>query len=203
MIKHSGEEWRHLLGFREGCLFACAEVSLWTKFCEIDIVQVVDNVLRTLPNSNEIKIPEHLARFEEHFKQPVRMHNVDKLLKHFNQGAQHDFAEGPTMSLADLIVVPCFHVVSLALPNLPFGELLPSVLKWYKLVTSDPLVAEALCCISIPTLNILMCASYSLPKVPNHSLYKSDPKRYKPKLKLYTRQEDVDEALRYLLLALF
>lgn len=36
--KHPGHFSRKLLGFREGCLMACAEASTWTRFCEVDII---------------------------------------------------------------------------------------------------------------------------------------------------------------------
>ncbi|XP_054278518.1 glutathione S-transferase C-terminal domain-containing protein homolog [Macrosteles quadrilineatus] len=195
VVKHSGEEWRHLLGFREGCLFACAEVSLWTKFCEIDIVQVVKDILKT-DFAGEFKIPVHLARFEEHLKQPVRMHNLGKVKVQTenNRDVEHKFAEGPTMSLADLIVLPCVYIVYQTMSGLQFSEYLPSVVKWYELVINDPLVVKGLSCLKIRTRYTLL--SFILPEVPQQSLYKSDPKRYKPKLRQFTRQEDVEEALR-------
>jgi len=198
VIKHSGAEWRHLLGFREGCLFACAEVSLWTKFCEIDVVEVVKNILSSKHISDEVKIPENLARFEEHLNQPVRMHNVDKLRKEINGDCvKHNFAEGYSISLADLMIVPCVRVVLQALSSLDLAEMLPSVSRWYLLVIRQDHVTEALSIIKeIPSLVNDQSIKYVVPEVPKHSLYKSDPKRYRPKSKQFTRQDEVEAALR-------
>ncbi|XP_046662547.1 glutathione S-transferase C-terminal domain-containing protein homolog [Homalodisca vitripennis] len=201
IVKNSGEEWRHLLGFREGCLFACAEVSLWTRFCEIDIIEVVKDLSSdTVLNVKVFEVPRHLARFEEHLKQPVRMHNVDKLRKKMNRDCvDHEFAEGHTMSLADLMIVPCVRVIFKLLSGLTLAPLIPSVLRWYQLVISQDHVSEALDTIQevpsqFPGNSVdINCV---LPEVPLHSLYKSDPKRYKPKWKIFTRQDDVDAALK-------
>lgn len=189
-----------MLGFREGCLFACAEVSSWTKFCEIDIVQTVDDTLLTEKQYCEnVKIHEHLARFEEHLNQPVRMHNVDKLRKEINQDSvDHDFAEGYVISLADLVIFPCVRVFFHALGSASLSHYLPSVMKWYELILSQELILEAInVIVKVPSLIVgLLHINYVLPEVPKQSLYKSDPKRYKPKSKLFTRQEDVEAALR-------
>lgn len=200
VVKHSGEKWRHLLGFREGCLFACAEVSSWTKFCEIDIVQTVCDTLSTEEqNFENVKIHEHLARFEEHLNQPVRMHNVDKLRKEINQDfVDHDYAEGYVISLADLVILPCVQVFLHVLGSVRLSHHLPSVMKWHDLVISQELILEALnVIVKVPSLiTSLSHVNYVLPEVPKQSLYKSDPKRYKPKSKQFTRQEDVEAALR-------
>lgn len=42
---------RDLLGFRESCLFACSETSIWTKFCEVDIINCTKQ-LTQLPRGN-------------------------------------------------------------------------------------------------------------------------------------------------------
>lgn len=200
VVKHGGEEWRHLLGFRKGCLFACAEVSLWTKFCEIDVVEVVQDILTNEEHlSAEVKVSTHLSRFEEHLKQPVRMHNVDKLRKKTNQDSvNHDFAEGHAVSLADLIIVPCIHVFIQAFNSPSLNTSLPFVLRWYDLVTSQQHVTEALSTIQdTPSrVNGISNVRYIVPQVPDHSLYKSDPKRYKPRCKQFTRQGDVEAALK-------
>lgn len=67
-----------LLGFRHSCLQAPNETSVWTKFCEVDIVKTVKDII----SSNKINIlPLNLVRFENHLKKPVKVHNIYKLAR--------------------------------------------------------------------------------------------------------------------------
>lgn len=77
---HSKGLCERLLGFRTGCLMACAEVSVWTKFCEIDILQVTKLIYTSIPTGDHrtTNIPTELLRLESHFRQPVRIHNKGK-----------------------------------------------------------------------------------------------------------------------------
>jgi hypothetical protein len=72
---------KKLLGFRDACLMACSESSVWTKFCEVDMVSTVKSVL-TDPSrcldGDVLNLPQDLIRFEYHMGQPVRIHNVYK-----------------------------------------------------------------------------------------------------------------------------
>lgn len=161
---------------------------------------MVDDLLKNnkIEHTDEISVPYHIARFEEHFKQPVRMHNVDKLRKITNRDCvDHDFAEGYAMSLADLIIIPCIHIFLKKTTSSLLSQVITSVFKWYKLVTSQDHIMDALnIFLDISSLTISLTSKYVLPEVKRFSLYKSDPKRYKPKWKQYTRQEDVEEAFR-------
>ncbi|KAG8178028.1 hypothetical protein JTE90_015831 [Oedothorax gibbosus] len=92
-----------LLGFRGGCLVACTESSLWTKFCELEMPNAVSKtqnqdsikhsrteippclmlviaVLLSLryiePSPTEI--PPCLMLVEAHLQRPVRTHNILK-----------------------------------------------------------------------------------------------------------------------------
>lgn len=164
------------------------------------MVEVVKDTLTSdRPSTKEIKISSHLARFEEHLKQPVRMHNVDKLRKEMNQDSVgHNFAEGHAMSLADLIIIPCIHIFLQAFNSPNLTNKFPFLLRWYDLVIAQQHVTEALSIIKdIPSgVNGHLDVNYIVPEVPGHSLYKSDPKRYKPRWKQFTRQDDVEAALR-------
>lgn len=78
-------QFTELLGFKGACLLSPSESSIWTKFCEVDIVECVKQVLM---NSNEagtecdaIDLPEALSNFEGHLSQPIRTHNVYKLAR--------------------------------------------------------------------------------------------------------------------------
>jgi len=45
---HPGHFSKSLLGFREGCLMACAEASTWTRFCEVDIIGTTKQLLEVI-----------------------------------------------------------------------------------------------------------------------------------------------------------
>lgn len=200
VLKNSGAEWKGLLGFREGCLYACAETSLWTKFCEVDIIETVRKLLKNDGLSNQM-IPEDLARFEAHLGQPIRTHNVQKVINEngLDSSNQYRFAEGHSMSLADLIIVTCIRIFVLSAESICLSQFLPQIHQWYKHVLSQPHVSEALSVIQYKPsqVNKMLSDNYIVPEVPKQSLYKSDPTRYKPKAKIYTNQEDVESALRF------
>lgn len=146
--------------------------------------------------ANIFKLSRHLARFEEHLKQPVRMHNVEKFKKASNvEEVAHDFAEGHAMTLADLIIVPSIHVFITAYNSRDLSSIVPYTLRWYRTVVTQRYVREALGFLKEIPPAIDLFTDLELPEVPNHSLYKSDPTRYKPRWKQFTRQDDVDSAL--------
>ncbi|XP_033016223.1 glutathione S-transferase C-terminal domain-containing protein isoform X1 [Lacerta agilis] len=74
----SKEDILELLGFKKTCLKACAEVSEWTRLCEISIPRAVENFLRV--SSDQVQsIPEEVLQFEKKLGEPVRVHNDDKI----------------------------------------------------------------------------------------------------------------------------
>ena len=76
-----------LLGYQGNCLTAPAEVSTWTKFCEIDLPKATQTFLNHDENSSSSILPYELAQFEVHLGQPVKIHNIRKRM-------QQDFQEG-------------------------------------------------------------------------------------------------------------
>ncbi|KAM9142987.1 glutathione S-transferase C-terminal domain-containing protein isoform 2-T4 [Pangshura tecta] len=67
-----------LLGFKKTCLKACAEVSQWTRLCEISIPQAVESLLNASPDQCQA-IPPEVLRLEKKLGEPVRVHNDDKI----------------------------------------------------------------------------------------------------------------------------
>lgn len=91
-IRHTqkpNEEYKELLGFRGGSLKACAEVSGWTKLCEVELpntISVLISYVRNLPSASKgdnsqftVDLPEDVMKLEWHFQKPPRIHNDDKL----------------------------------------------------------------------------------------------------------------------------
>lgn len=75
-----------LLGHQYNCLSAPAEVSTWTKFCEIDLPRAIEREKQaTAEGSGDVEssneIPYELAQFEIHLRQPVKIHNIRKRMQ--------------------------------------------------------------------------------------------------------------------------
>lgn len=133
---------RQLLGFKGSSLLAPSETSTWTKFCEINIIQTVNNVLRAILRKIPLEqVPVDVVRYENHLKEPVRMHNIYKFLrqkiKEENQNdfkdleetyisgsntiqslqsqmqflVKHTYAEGVMFTIADLILYPSISII--------------------------------------------------------------------------------------------
>ncbi|KAK4818381.1 hypothetical protein QYF61_012060, partial [Mycteria americana] len=67
-----------LLGFKKTCLKACAEVSQWTRLCEISIPLAVEGFLTASPEHCQT-IPHDILQLERKLGEPVRVHNDDKI----------------------------------------------------------------------------------------------------------------------------
>uniref|UniRef100_A0A1B6C8G0 Methyltransferase domain-containing protein n=1 Tax=Clastoptera arizonana TaxID=38151 RepID=A0A1B6C8G0_9HEMI len=199
VIKHSEKKWKHLLGFREACLFACAEVSLWTKYCEVDVVVTAQELLSDQSSCIRIpRIPENIVRFEEHLGQPVRVHNIGKIIeKNQENSIEHRFAEGWKLSLADLIIFPCLRIFIQFMGSDELSQYIPLTIQWYKRMCDQQNILNSLNIIYDlkNKLSSPLNVTYIIPTVPKQSLYKSDPKRYRPRSKIFTRQEDVESVL--------
>lgn len=97
-----------LLGFKNGCLQAPAETSVWTKFCELDVISAINSILYLIdPKCSfyPIDLPSVFWRFEQHLNQPVRVHNIYKIAR--NQAKerlkQSFVVDGPQASCSDQV----------------------------------------------------------------------------------------------------
>ncbi|KAL4679350.1 hypothetical protein H8959_009000 [Pygathrix nigripes] len=72
------KELLELLGFKKTCLKACAEVSQWTRLCELTIPLAIENFLRE-SSDQPPTIPVEILELEKKLSEPVRVHNDDKL----------------------------------------------------------------------------------------------------------------------------
>uniref|UniRef100_A0A1B0AUQ7 Glutathione S-transferase C-terminal domain-containing protein homolog n=1 Tax=Glossina palpalis gambiensis TaxID=67801 RepID=A0A1B0AUQ7_9MUSC len=219
---------RKLLGFKEGCLMSPSETSVWTRFCEVDIVKALKQLLLCNSLKQSIKeIPVEAVRFEKHMNEPVRMHNIYKLARErANQTKsqlnndikktritidcktpkeelqiEHKFAEGVLFTIADLILYPClrliFHFSRNMLANFPL------TCSWFEEVDKhEPrckAILDELCLYpSVHSVKEGLVSILSIPNCESKSLYKSDPKRYRPRKRVFTAQRDVDATLNKL-----
>ncbi|KAL1512819.1 hypothetical protein ABEB36_002342 [Hypothenemus hampei] len=199
-----------LLGFREACLAACAESSVWTKFCEIDMPETINKLLHNnYIQDNRFNLPEDVFKYEKHLEQPVRIHNIYKIARDSQNDqtinssipkkdlkVSHNYAEGPQVTLADLILYPCFQVFfKYCREYLEINDQLQIHLvnAWFqRLEESFSLKKITFTSLHIPnksSIDFLI----NVPQVDNMSLYKSDPART-PVTK-HTKQYKIEAAL--------
>jgi len=64
IARQPSAQLQQLLGFKGSCLLAPAESSIWTRFCEVDVVTLVSQL-----QSGELalrEVPVEVVRFEQH-----------------------------------------------------------------------------------------------------------------------------------------
>lgn len=201
---------KQFLGFRGGCLKACAESSMWTKFCEIDMINSVNDIT-TLAFVNqkrgEMKVPETLVRFENHLSLPVKTHNIQRVIREIKKESEqktttnltHVFAEGLTLLLSDLILHPSFYIFVTVLGRENFRQLLPKTLEWHDRI-SNQFTASLNIEVYNSRLQDFQKFLWSLPVLPIENLYlretSPDPNLSQNQacFQQFTRQYEIDEA---------
>ena len=199
-----------LSGYQGNCLNAPAEVSTWTKFCEIDLPKATSKFLLVPSRLDEPEIPLELAQFEVHLGQPVKIHNIRKRMQEDQfmsenssqdpiyeyARTQHLYAEGPDFLLSDVLLYPHFYLMlQTAFTQEAFKELLPRSFAWYLRVSETSLQS---CVNEIREMTAeknYVKLKWPKVQVPNQSLYKSDPKRLNPSARIFTRQPDIERAM--------
>uniref|UniRef100_A0A3P9NHR8 Glutathione S-transferase C-terminal domain-containing protein n=1 Tax=Poecilia reticulata TaxID=8081 RepID=A0A3P9NHR8_POERE len=74
----SRKDVQELLGFKKTCLKACAEVSKWTRLCELGIPSAVEEHLQK-PTGQAQLLPPAIVTLERRLAEPVKVHNDDKI----------------------------------------------------------------------------------------------------------------------------
>ncbi|ODN05839.1 Glutathione S-transferase C-terminal domain-containing protein [Orchesella cincta] len=225
-------KFKQYLGFRGGCLQACAESSIWTKFCEVDMLNVINGIdqsCQTLKckldlNDTElvsVPIPETIIQFENHLSLPVKVHNFRKVIQNSKKAdtgslslesckdqnkielitdLKHEFAEGTIMLLSDLILFPSVDICVSCVGREVFRGIAPKTLEWYDKVNFvfQSLLSFDIDCYYSSILHTNQTKfEWVVPEVPMQSLYSRDPNRYKPTLRQFTRQYEIDEVLEF------
>lgn len=205
----SKEDVKNLLGFREACLVSCAETSVWTKFCEIDIIQTITEVLRGDCLAQSVcTIPKDMFRYENHLSQPVRIHNIYKLARNSEKNQSlssstpkeelvvcHHYAEGPFVTLADFILFSTFEVLFLYFENylnLPIESFTPLTCLWFKRI-KEKFQTLIKCTLNLSPMKMKSKLKVSIPEVSNISLYKADPANVNSTE--HTKQYKIDSAM--------
>lgn len=204
------EKFKSLLGFKDGCLLACSEASVWTKFCEIDMPTIVKDVLLNADNyiaGNKLILPFTLIKFEYHMQQPVRMHNIYKVAREKNcdkslksstpiedLNLHHLYGEGLYITLADVLLYPCVEILFKMFGMELLERNLPLCTAWYKNITESDLKKFDFD-FNKSGINDHIIIDVIHEDIPKESLYTSDPNRYKPQRRIYTKQSDIEKSI--------
>lgn len=215
ILRHPYAEMRKLLGFKESCLLAPSEASVWTRFCEVDIENALSEILKCTEKGGVlVDLPAECVRFENHMSCSVRMHNIYKLARERANGEsqkkvtiecqkvpkeqldiEHKFAEGVNVSIADIILYPSirliYHYCDGMLAYFPLTRRWMEEIDGYD--SNCRMVLNEYCI--FPNVDKGCKHVLKIPKCDVTSLYKSDPKRYKPRNRIFTEQKEVDAAL--------
>ncbi|XP_011180260.1 glutathione S-transferase C-terminal domain-containing protein homolog [Zeugodacus cucurbitae] len=216
-------ERRKLLGFKGACLLAPAESSIWTRFCEVDIVDTMNRLLCTLHAGGTLdEIPMEVPRFERHMNEPVRMHNIYKTAREQAQQQnpsagskkknkvildcsvpkeqlpiEHRFAEGISFTIADIILYTFMRLIFKYCKDMLVH--FPLINTWLSEIdTFDLSCGRILNELYLHEQSNESTTLLTIPDCEPSSLYKSDPKRYKPRNRIFTEQSEVDAALKKL-----
>ncbi|KAK7083109.1 hypothetical protein SK128_009232 [Halocaridina rubra] len=219
---HPTHYCKSLLGFRGGCMQACAEVSVWTKFCEVEVINTLKHVYNNCHiNEGKVLIPRDIIRFEYHMQCPPVLHNGLKKKQQYLRDTisdktelklllakklselpdmEHEYAEGLDMTMADLMLFVCFHILLCKLKtHIIFEDICPLVMKWYKLLLNNEHIKQSICILQKSLTNDSPIFTDNLevvlPEVKRESMYNSDPERYKPRWRAFTHQSDIDRVL--------
>lgn len=193
---------RHILGFKGNTLLAPAEMSMWTKFCEVDIETCVREVLQ-LRSCPSLNLPADIGKLESHLAQPLKVHNIYKLVNNvqnvkvsssqeyeklsgeanrFDFHANHKFAEGYEKTLADVILFICFYLVTKRIPMEILRKHLPRITGWHDRVVADDegellRTCEQLLLCDQTQLEVLIAEQLVVEIPASFSLYKADTKK--------------------------
>jgi len=192
LIKSIEKNWIWLLGFRQSCLSACAEVSSWTKYCEVELQVSINTFFDTqMINENcSFEIPIQLARFECHLSQPLQIHNINKRRNEKLLHPTQRFADEDNPTLSDILILPNIYIAYELLGEDIMNTFLPLTLNWYKSVLDVLKIGSYL--ESIIFERVQLPNNLIMPEVPTHSLYKCDLRRYNPRAKTYVKQNVQD-----------
>ncbi|EEB10377.1 conserved hypothetical protein [Pediculus humanus corporis] len=211
------DEKHSLLGFKQNCLYACAESSLWTKFCEVDMTLTINHIIQKQNlNCDLHEIPVDLVRFENHMMQPVKIHNIEKKKQdiakekkkkslsvqlqeklNLSETLEHKFSDGLDMTLEDLILFPSFYILFKCLTCDFFKNNLPFTFKWYMTMLENDKTEKGLLLFAenVKVFKNVIDGNYTIPKVEKESFYKGEYKKKQPKRHFYTKQEEIEKCL--------
>ncbi|XP_049876057.1 glutathione S-transferase C-terminal domain-containing protein homolog [Pectinophora gossypiella] len=115
---------------------------------------------------------------------------IDSSTKIEDLDLSHQFAEGPFLTLADIVLLPSYYILIQSLGESIFDTQLPLTYKWYKNIMDIPEVK-----VLSKVLNGLQCKPLLIQDV----VVPCAPKIHNPKKRLFTKEEDIENALSTLM----
>ena len=120
---------------------------------------------------------------------------------------QHLYAEGPDCLLSDVIIFVhlymIFRMCNLSENQDHLAKLLPNTMKWYIKMGQEKSAGKIAgnLVLEVPKLSVSVTnsnfGSFSLPHVPEQSLYKSDPTRINPASRIFTKSHKINRAMSW------
>lgn len=207
----SGPTATQLLGFKENCLMSPSEVSLWTNFCEREMIACVQRLMSSASASGEIEFPLEMIKLERDLANPVRVHNVYKVARDkkndqsIKSGTEldleHKFCHGNEVNLSDAVLYSIYKLMfTTVVDPADVKHIIPLTVKWFNNMELENLNEPYKKLNSWSEEEVKVKFSSEIPKVNEDgkyfSLFKRDLTGYKHKnRRLYTEQTAVDVVL--------
>ena len=196
-----------LLGFKENCLMSPSEVSLWTNFCEREMVECSKQLRRA---TGEIEFPIEMMKLETDLGNPVRVHNVYKVARDLKKdrsiksgtelNLEHKFCHANDPNLSDVILYSIYKLIfSTSIDINDVSCTIPLTVKWFHNMQKENFLDDLTAKLSFEPVII----SGEVPNVAGDGKYFSLLKReltgYKCKnRKIFTGQAEIDVAFEKL-----
>jgi hypothetical protein len=194
-----------LLGFKENCLMSPSEVSLWTNFCEREMVECSKRLRRA---TGESDFPIELMKLETDLGNPVRVHNVYKVARDLRKdqsiksgselNLEHKYCHANEPNLSDVILYSIYKLIfSTSIDIEDVSCSIPLTVKWFRNMETENFIDDLTLLSKLPFTPVML--SGEIPKVAGDGKYFSLLKReltgYKCKnRKIFTGQTEIDAA---------
>lgn len=196
-----------LLGFKENCLMSPSEVSLWTNFCEREMVECSKRLRRA---TGEVELPFEMMKLETDLGNPVRVHNVYKVARDLKKdrsiksgselNLEHKYCHANDPNLSDVILYSIYKL--LFATSIDINDVsctIPLTVKWFRNMQGENFLDDLTAKLSFEPVII----SGEVPTIAGggkyFSLFKRELTGYKCKnRKIFTGQAEIDVAFEKL-----
>lgn len=111
---------------------------------------------------------------------------------------EHKFVEGPLISIADIIIFPYFRLIRNIFERYaiePLETKLPLTYKWFEAVTNYPRILNSMTIFSEQSIPQQQVINYIVQESDSFTLYKRESKHNKPNRRLFTKDDNIEQAL--------
>lgn len=178
---------------------ACFESHLNQPIRAHNIRKLAKKMNTSSKNTNELKsIDNELRSLAINSSKAYKQKSInDVAIEDLN--IEHKYAEGPQISIADIILFPCFWLMISLLRQHATDSLdlvLPSISKWFEIVKTTNGIPESLnILVESNHSNKNLLLNYTVNFIPKFTLYKREAKGTKSRTQTFTRQNDIEQSL--------